>query len=113
MATGLNVKCYLFKRRIVRAFAGPEATIGYTSVGTATYDPSMGYYTSGTSNLITYGTFALLGKVGLSLNPLDKFNITIDGGAGIGDIFGHQNSSPSPVGFTGLWHIGLSMGTNF
>lgn len=115
MATGLNVKCYLFKRRIVRAFAGPEATIGYTSASTRYYNYNpYGYYTSSTTSpLTTYGTFALLGKAGISLNPVDKFNITIDGGAGVGDIFGHEKSNPSPVGFTGLWHIGLSLGTNF
>ena len=114
IATGLNLKCYLFKRRVVRLFAGPEATIGYTSIGAEVYDPTLNYYYTNTNyNLISYGTVALLGKFGLSLNPVDKFNITIDGGAGIGDVFGHQKTNPSPVGLTGLWHIGLALGTNF
>jgi hypothetical protein len=45
----------------------------------------------------------------LSINPLDKFNITIDGGAGVGDMFG----GIQPYGIVGLWHIGLALGTNF
>ena len=34
IATGVNPKFYFFKRRIVRAFAGPEVTLGYTRINT-------------------------------------------------------------------------------
>ena len=114
LSTGLNVKCYLFKRRVIRLFAGPEVTMGYTSVGA-----NQNYYSNNTgtynydNTLTTYGTFAMLGKFGMCLNPKDRFNITFDGGAGLGDIFGHAKSNPSLIGFTGLWHVGFAMGTNF
>ena len=105
IATGFNPKFYLFKRRIVRAFAGPEATIGYSSA--LIYD----YYRYGYNNpyRLNSGTVGLMGKAGLMLNPIDKFNITIDGGAGVGNMFG----GPNRLGWVGLWHIGLSLGTNF
>jgi hypothetical protein len=109
IATGINPKFYFFDRRIVRVFAGPEVTIGYSEATDYSYNNS--YY----NNFYTYpglnrnGTVAALIKAGLSINPIDKFNITIDGGAGIGDIFGGL----SPYGAVGLWHIGLALGTNF
>jgi hypothetical protein len=105
-ATGLNTKFYLFNRRKVRAFAGPEATIGYGRTFVTNYDPNFNVLNSYMDH---YGTVGLMGKVGLMLNPIDKFNITIDGGAGAGNMFGGQN----PLGWVGLWHIGLSLGTNF
>ena len=108
IATGFNPKFYFFKRRIVRAFAGPEATIGYTKSYPYNY-----YNTNYPINYNTYlqrsGTIGLVGKVGLMINPIDKFNITIDGGAGAGNMFG----GPYAQGWVGLWHIGLSLGTNF
>jgi len=109
IATGLNPKFYLFKRRIVRAFVGPEATIGYSKSDyyNSSYITYGSYY--GNNGINRNGTVALLAKVGLSLNPLDKFNITIDGGAGVGDLFG----GIAPLGAVGLWHIGLALGTNF
>ena len=107
IATGLNTKFYFFKRRRVRAFAGPEATIGYTK--TSYYSYNYNTYGYNTYNTLQHnGTVGLIGKVGLMLNPIDKFNITIDGGAGGGNMFG-----PNGIGWVGLWHIGLSLGTNF
>jgi hypothetical protein len=108
VATGLNPRFYLFKRRIVRAFTGPEVTIGYSA--TNLYQYYDGYPNSySTYTAIRSGTFTALGKAGISLNPVDKFNISIDGGFGVGDMFG----SPSSPGWTGVWHIGLALGTNF
>jgi hypothetical protein len=103
IATGFNPKFYFFKRRRVRAFAGPEATIGYTKSSLNSYN----YYYS-YSVVQKNGTVGLIGKVGLMINPIDKFNITIDGGAGGGNMFGANG-----LGWVGLWHIGLSIGTNF
>jgi len=105
IASGLNAKFYLFNRRKVRAFVGPEATIGYGRSFTYNYDP-YGNYNSYTQH---YGTVGLVGKAGLMINPIDKFNVTIDGGAGGGNMFG----GPNPLGWVGLWHIGLALGTNF
>ena len=106
IATGLNPKFYFFKRRKVRAFAGPEATIGFSRASYYYYNYNYGYNTYSTSS--RNGTVGLVGKVGLMINPIDKFNITIDGGAGGGNMFG-----PNGLGWVGLWHIGLSLGTNF
>jgi hypothetical protein len=112
LSTGLNVKCYLFRRRIIRAFAGPEATIGYTAIKTDDYQYNNNIY-GNTVKTIAYGTTAILAKVGVSFNPLDKFNITVEGGAGAGNIFGHSDLNTGITGFTGVWQIGLSLGTNF
>ena len=105
IATGVNPKFYFFKRRIIRAFAGPEVTIGYTKSDGYYYDNN----NTGYSGTIKSGTITAIGKAGLMINPVDKFNITIDGGAGVGDMFGSAQS----LGTVGLWHIGLSLGTNF
>ena len=113
ISTGINPKFYLFKHRIVRVFAGPEADIGYsviTGYYTDYFKPGVnfGYPTTPWS---TYrcGTFAMLGSFGLSINPVDKFNITLHGAAGAGNVFGSNN----PIGWTGLWQIGFSLGTNW
>jgi hypothetical protein len=105
VASGFNPRFYLFKRRIVRAFAGPEVTIGYGKSFSNNYDQYGNYY----SILQRYGTVGMMGKFGLMINPTDKFNIGIEGGAGAGNMFG----SPYALGWVGLWHIGLSFGTNF
>jgi len=106
IATGLNPKFYLFRRRIVRVFVGPEVTLGFSE---APYGYEYNYYGSSYGGVNQNGTFAATCKVGLSLNPIDKFNITFDGGAGVGDLFGGLQ----PLGVVGLWHIGFAMGTNF
>ncbi len=116
IATGVNPKIYLFNRRVVRAFVGPEVTIGYSEANYYDYNYN-NYYNYNTGNysyssnsfVNRNGTVTAIIKTGLSLNPLDKFNITIDGGAGIGDMFG----GTLPYGLVRLWHIGLSLGTNF
>jgi hypothetical protein len=103
IATGLNPKFYPFKHRIVRAFIGPEVTIGYTRYRGWTntyYNPTLETYNN--------GTLAILGKFGLMLTPVDRFNMTIDGGVGAGDFFG-----PNSGGLIGLWHVGFAIGVNF
>ena len=111
IATGLNPKFYLFKRRIIRAFVGPEVDFGYTRFSDGGYNYNYNYNNYYTYNPKTYycGTVAMLGSFGLSINPKDKFNITLHGAAGAGNVFGSNN----PIGWTGLWQIGFSMGTNF
>ncbi|MDB5284092.1 MAG: hypothetical protein JWO06_3167 [Bacteroidota bacterium] len=111
IATGFNPKFYLFKRRIIRVFAGPELDLGYSriTVNNYIYDNTTYNYIYGPSQTYYCGTAALLASFGLNINPIDKFNITIHGAAGGGDVFGSHN----PVGWTGVWQIGLSMGTNF
>jgi hypothetical protein len=107
IASGLNPKFYLFRHRIVRAFIGSEATLGYSTARSFSEAPN------GFENSIVkvngYGTFAALGKAGLSFNPAGKINITLEGGAGAGDKFG----GPVVAGWTGLWQVGLSVGRNF
>ena len=103
IATGLNLKFYLLRHRAVRPFIGPEAAIGYSRI----YVPGQDFFDTRTP--IRNGTVALLAQLGISINPTDRFNIIIDGGAGIGDMFGTSNA----VGLTGLWHLGFSLGTNF
>ena len=108
IASGINPKFYLFKRRIVRAFIGPEVTVGYSkTINDNGYNYPGGYGSSETE-IIRSGTIAAVGKFGLMLNPVDKFNITIDGGVGVVDMFG-----PNAIGPVCLWHIGLALGTNF
>jgi len=109
-ATGLNPKFYLIRHRIIRPFIGPEVDIGY-SVINATYnyyDNNLGYEYS-SSKVYRCGTFAGLVKFGLALTPRGRFNLTMDGGVGAGDVFGSGN----PVGFTGVWQLGLAFGANF
>jgi len=107
IASGFNPRFYLFKRRKVRAFIGPEATVGY---GKSIWNPNSYYsYYNTDSYLRRYGTVSLMVKAGLMLHPTDKFNMAIEGGVGGGDMFG----SSSALGLVGLWHIGLAFGTNF
>jgi hypothetical protein len=110
VAVGFNPKFYLFKHRVIRVFAGPEADIGFT-VHKYSPMPNDGYYyyPQVDENTRAQGTFSALSIVGISLNPKDKFNITIHGGAGIGSIF----SKSLGVEWTGVWQIGVSLGTNF
>ncbi len=113
-ATGLNPRFYLFKHRIARVFAGPEADLGFSAYRYVSsykgyaysnrYDP---YFDSKKTYVL--GTFAALGIVGLSLNPRDKFNMTFHGGAGVGSTF----SKSTKTSWTGVWQIGFSLGTNF
>ena len=107
IATGLNPKFYLFKRRIIRAFIGPELDFGYTRFSDGGYDYNYNNYYQ--AKTYYCGTVAMLGSFGLSINPKDKFNMTIHGACGAGNVFGSNN----PIGWTGLWQIGFSMGTNW
>ena len=110
IATGINPRFYLFKHRTVRAFIGPETTIGYSTV-TYQYESYNGYNTVNYYNSVRErdGTFAALAKFGLMFHPLDRFNMCLDGGVGTVCMFG----SPNPLGWAGAWHIGFTMGTNF
>jgi hypothetical protein len=106
-ATGLNPKFYLIRHRIIRPFIGPEVDIGYSVINATIYSNSSLYYSS--PEVYRAGTVAGLVKFGLALTPVKRFNLTLDGGAGAGDMFGSNNA----VGFTGVWQIGLAFGANF
>lgn len=108
-ATGLNPKFYLIRNRIIRPFIGPEADIGYSVINATqyTYDAFGNEYSN--SKVYRCGTFAGLVKFGLALTPRGRFNLTMDGGVGAGDVVGSGN----PVGFTGVWQVGLAFGANF
>lgn len=111
IATGLNPRVYLFRRRVVRAFVGPEADIGY-SKAKYTLIAVRGnnvYESYAPLALSRSGTFALTGKAGIMINPIDKLNITFDGGAGGGQMFGGLEQA----GWVKVWCIGASIGTNF
>jgi hypothetical protein len=107
IATGINPKVYLFNYRYVRAFVGPEVTIGYSTATNHYYSSFLS--NTGTTLVERDGTFAATAKFGLMFYPIDKLNLCVDGGAGAGCMFG----SPSPLGWVGTWHIGLAIGTNF
>jgi hypothetical protein len=106
IATGINPKFYLIRRRVIRPYIGPEMTVGYSNLHVNEY--SYGYGTS-YYNTYRYGTFTAVGKFGLTFNPTDKFYLSLDGGCGIGDLFGGAYA----IGWTGVWHIGFAMGVNF
>ena len=108
LSTGLNFKYYPVENRIIRLFIGPEVTIGSLTVQKGW--PSFDYNFYYTRKFVTDGTFASLAKTGISINATDKFNITIDGSAGIGNAFGRAQNS---IAWTGLWQIGFTMGINF
>ncbi|HWB64946.1 MAG TPA: hypothetical protein VG603_15620 [Chitinophagales bacterium] len=108
IATGINPKFYFINRRKIRPFAGPEVTIGFSKGGA--YNDYNYYYNNGYYDYTVRSfTFAAIAKFGLTFNPKDKFHITVDGGCGVGGLYGTTQS----IGTTGLWHIGLAMGTNF
>lgn len=106
MSVGFNPKFYVNKHRIVRFFAGPEVDLGFSIY---TYQPHNNYsYSNRERHRV--GTFAALGAAGLSINPKERFNITIHGGAGAGNLFGIKTND---AGWIGVWQIGVSLGTNF
>src|SRR5258708_1627757 len=86
-ATGFIPKFYLFRHRIVSLFAGHELDIGFTAYRYSYYyyNNSYSYYYP-PQDLSThyFGTVAGLGIAGISINPKDRFNMTIHGGAGEG-----------------------------
>ena len=110
MSVGFNPKFYINKHRIIRLFAGPEADIGF-SIYKYRYPRYASYYTTNNNEgLHRVGTFSGLGIVGLSINPKERFNITVHGGAGAGNVFGVKTSD---AGWIGVWQIGVCLGTNF
>ena len=106
-ATGLNPKFYLIRHRIIRPFAGPEVDIGYSVIDANLYSNSTLAYNL--PEVYRCATFAGLAKFGLALTPRGRFNLTMDGGIGAGDMLGSNNH----VGFTGVWQVGLQFGANF
>jgi hypothetical protein len=109
LAVGFNPKFYLFKHRIIRVFMGPEADLGFSIYKYSPNNNFYGYYYYPVDESThTLGTFSSLGVFGFSLNPKDKFNITVHGGAGAGALFGENKTE-----WTGVWQIGISLGTNF
>ena len=110
IATGINPKVYLFKNRYVRAYVGPEFTIGYS---TATSQYSAEYSTNGFIPAYKMteadGTFASIAKFGFMFFPIDKLSMCLEGGVGAVCMFG----SPTPLGWAGGWHFGFALGTNF
>ncbi len=109
MATGLNAKIYFFKHRIIRIFAGPEADIGFSIYKNNTYQYNNYYSTQIDTKPHIVGTFAAAATFGLCINPVDKFNITVNGAVGGANVFGKKEDSY----WTGVWQIGVSLGTNF
>jgi hypothetical protein len=107
IATGVNPKFYLFKFRFIRAFIGPEVTIGYS---TTTNQYEGGNYNTGLLTAVEHdGTFVAVARAGLMIHPIDRFNICVDGGMGAECMFG----KPTPLGWAGAWHFGFALGTNF
>jgi len=107
IATGINPKVYLFKNRYVRAYIGPEFTIGY-SIATNQYNTT-GFNVTIFNLTERDGTFAAIAKFGFMFFPIDKLSMCLDGGVGTVCMFG----SPTPLGWAGGWHFGFALGTNF
>lgn len=102
-ATGINPKFYLNKHKIIRAFAGPEANIGYTRYSNSVLNNCY-RWRGGINNF----NFHAAGMAGININPFARFNVTIEGGAGYTIVFAGNNQTANPT-----WRIGLSMGGNF
>ncbi len=105
IATGVNPKFYLNKHRIIRAFAGPEADLGYTAPPKSNgslnvYDNQAPYRGS--------GNFLLAGLAGLNINPVAHFNVTLEAGLGYNWAFTQTIQQEDAV-----WRVGLSLGGNF
>jgi hypothetical protein len=98
ICTGINPKLYLVRRRRVLPFVGPEITLGYAVTPSYLHDCES-----------SFGTVAFLGKFGLTFNPVDKMNLSLEGGAGAGTFIGQAK----PFGWIGAWQLGLLMGFNF
>ncbi|HWB63700.1 MAG TPA: hypothetical protein VG603_09340 [Chitinophagales bacterium] len=105
-ATGLRVKYYLYRHRVARVFMATEADLGLTSAWVNDY--TNGYNQQ--SEFTHFVTFAFLGKSGVSINPTERFNLTIEGGVGITEAL---TWSQTPIGFSGLWQLGVAFGVNF
>lgn len=103
-ATGINPKFYFNKHKVIRAFAGPEADIGYTR----DYKFSIGYNNRRYSGDPGTGNVQLAGMAGININPIARFNITVEGGAGYTFAFAKDFRQQNPI-----WRIGVSFGGNF
>lgn len=104
-ATGINLKFYLNKHKIVRAFAGPETDFGYTAYPRNTqFLDYIDYY----PNYYRTGNFQAAGMAGININPIGHFNISVEGGAGYNIALAKNFNYGNPV-----WRVGLSLGGSF
>lgn len=106
-STGINPKFYFNRHRHVRAFAGPELTIGYSRLYAMNYN-SRYYSNYKTSRDVNAGNFASLIVAGVCFNIRDKGHITLEGGYGYNILWGDFKNYDTPV-----WKIGVSFGGNF
>lgn len=114
---GFMPKFYFNRNKIIQGFAGPEILIG---VGKDRYyNYYYNYYdynysaTSNTSNRPAFMNTAAA-NVGMSINPVERFNITMDMGLGV-NVFNYFSSTEfqdqNYPKF--LFKLGLGMGYNF
>lgn len=117
-ATGINPKFYLNKHRYVRAFIGPELTLGYSSMGhrelatpVSGYYPKYfdkGYYVINYDRIVGMGNFASSGILGICINMHDRFNFTFEGGLGYNVWWGKMQNKDHLI-----TRVGFSFGVNF
>lgn len=110
---GFMPKFYFNRNKIIQGFAGPEILIG---VGKDRYYNDLFYYSPAIANTSNRPAFinTAAANVGMSINPVERFNITMDMGLGV-NVFNYFQSTgfqeKSNPKF--LFKLGLGMGYNF
>ncbi|MCG9909758.1 MAG: hypothetical protein MH137_00525 [Flavobacteriales bacterium] len=112
---GFMPKYYFNRSKIIQGFAGPEILLG---VGKDKYYDFTNSYYNYPTNIYTQNRPSFINtaaaNVGMSINPIECFNMTMDMGIGV-NIFnyfkttGYQDQSMAKF----MFKLGISMGYNF
>jgi hypothetical protein len=101
---GFNPRFYLIRRALIRPFIGPEAAVAYSFIKFFDTKQQPNYELTR-----KYGTADGIGNAGVSFGAGQWVIIVVDGGVGAAYVWGN----PSPLGWTGIWRLGVSFGANF
>jgi hypothetical protein len=118
VATGINTRFYFGKQKKVTGFAGPELAFGLIKVvvghqhdsDTTIYGPNgIDYGTTQSIIYRMYGLVSLNCLTGCIFHPRRFFNVGLQGGIGVSNVFGGNN----PIGWNGVWRLGIIIGGEF
>lgn len=111
-SVGINPRVYLNKHKIVRTFIGPEV-----SVGLLQYTVSWSSALNGGFDKSRFTTLATTANFGVSINPVNQFNLSLIGGVGGGTAFSRSEGNffedYTATKWIGVWQLGLTLGVNF